>query len=294
MTRGSKAKPRYVFGILTVPSKDIFRSCYHAELLSGLFRRFAGCGHELKVFTPARSSYRSLNGILLDHGLDGLLVLTWRWIHPAISRLIETQRHERVLVFNDPVPGLRVNLFYTDVTRGMAQAVRYLLRQGHRRIGMLRGPDAVPFRVRGKTVRVPFIDTRLKERGFIRAMRTAGAPCDRSWIREGRANTEGEGYRIMRLWLREKRFPEAVVCGNDDLAFGALKALREYGREAAVIGFDDNARAKEFAPSLTTVRQPLARMGEDAAALLIRQREIRNPRPVTRGYLPRLVVRDSA
>ena len=102
----------------------------------------------------------------------------------------------------------------------------------------------------------------------------------------------------MKGWLCEKDLPQAIVCGNDDLAFGALKALKEAGKrvpqDIAVIGFDDNKRAKKFSPPLTTVRQPLAQMGKDAVDILIRQIERPSPGPISKKYLPRLVVRKTA
>ena len=294
MKQGFSSKPRYTFGVLTTVAKDLFRSRYHAELLSGIFRRLAGLGHGLKLFTLPLRPYHSLDEILQEQGLDGLLILTWRWVHPGIARLIETTRHERVLVFNDPVPGLRVNHVYTDVAAGMVQAVAHLIKKKYRKIGMLHGPAEIPFQIGKKTVRVPFIDTRLKEKGFIRALKAKGVPYHRRWIRAGKANSEVEGYRVMKQWLREKKLPDAILCGNDDLAFGALTALQETGRKIAVIGFDDLERAKSFTPSLTTVRQPLVRMGEDAAGILIAQREASSPAIVSRRYLPKLIVRKSA
>lgn len=294
MKQGFSSKPRFTFGVLTTVAKDVFRSRYHAELLSGLFRRFSASGHELKIFTLSHRPYHSLDEILREHNLDGLLILTWRWIHPGIAHLIETTRHERVLVFNDPVPGLRINHVYTDIGAGMAQAVGHLLKKKYRKIGMLHGPSEIPFRIGKKIVRVPFIDTQLKEKGFRQALRAKGVAWNRHWIRAGKANSEAEGYRVMKQWLREEKLPEAILCGNDELAFGALAALRETGRKMAVIGFDDLERAKSFTPPLTTVRQPLVRMAEDAAGILIGQRESSAPKIVSRRYLPRLIVRKTA
>ena len=280
-SKGSLAKRRsYVFGILTTPAKDIFHSNYHRGLLAGILPRIKAAKSRLKIVmmpsqphSPSKKlkvngtspgnplgkenksqdkSYKSLDQILTEHGLDGLLILTWRWIHPSLAKLIETTRHDRVLVVNDPVPGLRVNNLYTDTDAGMAQAVAHFFKKGYRKIGMLCGPWEVPFKVGQKKVKVPFIDTQLKVRGFLRALRAKRLPCDQARLRSGAANSEGEGYRVMKKWLREKNLPEAIVCGNDDLAFGAVKALREAGKrvpqDMAVVGFDDNERAKSFSP----------------------------------------------
>jgi DNA-binding LacI/PurR family transcriptional regulator len=288
-------KHSYTFGILTTPSKDIFRSNYHLGLLSGILPRIKALKGRLKIVMMPARPYESLDQILEEHGLDGLMILTWRWIHPTIARLIETSRHARVLVVNDPVPGLGVNNVFTDTDAGMAQAVARLIKRGCRKIGMLHGPWEVPFKVGQKKIKVPFIDTQLKVKSLMLVLKTKRLPCGRGWFRSGVANSEAEGYQVMKKWLREKNFPEAIVCGNDDLAFGALRALREDGKRApqdiAVIGFDDNERAKAFSPPLTTVRQPLVQMGKDAVDILVRQIECPSSRPVSKRYLPNLIVR---
>jgi DNA-binding LacI/PurR family transcriptional regulator len=261
---------------------------------------------------PSRP-YGSFDAILQEHKLDGLFILTWRWIHPSIAKLVETTCHPRVLVVNDPVPGLQVNSVYTDTDAGMAQAVTRLLKKGrrkietskegeprpalqagYRKIGMLHGPWEVVFKVGRKKVAVPFIDTQLKVRGFLRALKAKHLPCEQTRLRSGAANSEAEGYRVMKGWLREKDLPEAIVCGNDDLAFGALRALKASGKKMAVIGFDDNERAKSFSPPLTTVRQPLRQMGKDAVDILIRRIEGPASRAVSKRYLPKLIIRKTA
>ncbi len=288
-------KKAYTFGILTTPAKDIFHSNYHLGLLSGILPRIKALECRLKIVMMPAKSYESLDQILEEHRLDGLMVLTWRWIHPSIAHLIETTRHSRVLVVNAPVPGLRVNSVFTDTDAGMRVAVRHFVKKGLRRIGMLHGPWEVAFKVGKKKVKVPFIDTQLKVKGLIRALKAERLSCDPILFRSGSANSEAEGYRVMKDWLCETDLPEAIVCGNDDLAFGALRALKEAGKRApqdlAVIGFDDNERAKSSSPPLTTVRQPLARMGRDAVDILIRQIKCPASRPISKRYLPKLIVR---
>ncbi len=294
-TKRLLAKKRsHTFGILTTPAKDIFHSNYHLGLLNGIMPRIKVLNGRLKVIMMPSRPYKSLDEVLIKNGLDGLLILTWRWIHPRVARLIETSRHKRVLIVNDPVPGLGVNNVYTDTDAGMAQAVTHLVKKGRRKIGMLHGPWEVPFKLGHAEGKVPFIDTQLKVRGFLRALKAKRIPCDRSWLRSGATNSEAEGYRVMKEWLREGDLPEAILCGNDDLAFGALRALKESRKNMAVIGFDDNERAKKFSPSLTTVRQPLAQMGKDAVDILIRQIERPVPRPISKRYLPKLIVRKTA
>jgi len=226
------------------------------------------------------------------------MILTWRWIHPKIAELIENAEESRLLVVNDPLPRLGVNIVYTDVDAGMRLAVRHLARKRLRKIGMIHGPAEVLFKPNGKVRKFPFIDTILKKNAFISALRSKKIPVRSVWIRPAKANSEEEGYRVMKKWVREKQLPEAIVCGNDDLAFGVIKAVRDAGldcpKDIAVIGFDDSGRAKKFSPPLTTIRQPLVQMGKDAVDILLAQISQPAAKLARKNYPPKLIIRKSA
>lgn len=295
---GRSFRSRRVLGLLTTAAKNIFRSNYHAGLLSGIRHGSVSKKCKVKILFYDRQKHANISAILKRHKLDGLMALTWRWIHPDFARAVEASREKRMLVVNDPMPALGVNALHTDIRAGMELAVARLFRKGMRRVGFLHGPLNVPFRVRGRTVKLPFIDTRLKREGFLSAIRKKKGLARRKWVRSARANSESEGRRIMKLWLREKDLPDAVICGNDDLAFGVIRALKEAGfrcpEDMAVIGFDDNPRAKCFCPPLTTVRQPLAQMGADAVNILLKQAVGSSAGPIHKCYAPRLIVRKTA
>jgi LacI family transcriptional regulator len=87
--------------------------------------------------------------------------------------------------------------------------------------------------------------------------------------------TEAGGRAAMRALLATGRQPGAVVCANDQMAVGALAALAEAGLQApgdvTVTGFDDVQLARHVWPPLTTVHQPMRRLGAAAAELLLRR-----------------------
>ena len=295
---GKFPKRRYTFGVLTTLQKDIFRSHYHAGLLSGIFRRCGETKIDLKLIPFPSSGYSDLSSIFCEHSLDGLIILTWRWIHPKIVQMIENAHENRVVVVNDPIPGLDVNMVCADVDAGMRLAVRHLLKKKIRSIGLLHGPQEVCFKSNGKVVKLPFIDTRLKKGAFFSALKEKKITVKKSWIRSASANSEEAGHCVMKKWLREKNLPQAILCGNDDLAFGVLKALKDLGLdcpgEIAVIGFDDNDYAKRSTPPLTTVRQPLVKMGKDTVDILVAQISKVTGAVIRKNYLPKLIVRKSA
>ena len=298
ISRKGFLKRRPTFGVLTTLQKDVFHSSYHAGLLSGIFRRSGETNAGLKLIALSRDGYPDLSAIFHEHALDGLIILTWRWIHPKIADLIEHTRDDRIVVVNDPLSGLAVNMVYTDVHAGMLMAVRHLVKRKLKKIGMIHGPKQVLFKPNGKRVKLPFIDTLLKEKAFKDALKEKNIPLRKDWLRSAAANSEEAGHVVMRKWIRDKKLPAAVICGNDDLAFGAIKAMKEKGidcpNDIAVIGFDDNGRAKGFTPPLTTIRQPLLEMGKDTVNILLEKAASYAGNPACRTYSPKLIVRKTA
>ncbi|MDR0645025.1 MAG: substrate-binding domain-containing protein [Treponema sp.] len=81
--------------------------------------------------------------------------------------------------------------------------------------------------------------------------------------------TAVSGIALMRNYLMSHRdLPDVVVAANDTIAFGIQEALHTYGKTCAVTGFDDTTKAQMEVFSLTTVRQPFGKMGQQAVRTL--------------------------
>ena len=108
--------------------------------------------------------------------------------------------------------------------------------------------------------------------GFCEALRQADLPVPDSPAASGEFTQVG-GRRAVAELLAEGRTPQAIVCGNDEMALGALAALRaarlRVPADVAVTGFDDIAVARHVRPALTTVRQPMRELGEQSVRLLL-------------------------
>ncbi len=91
--------------------------------------------------------------------------------------------------------------------------------------------------------------------------------------------SHADGWTGIHLLHRFRRLPRCLVCGNDDIAFGALSACYKLGirvpEELAVIGFDGTPSGEFSCPPLTTVGQPLERFGDMAFDYLMKK--IENP-----------------
>jgi LacI family transcriptional regulator len=105
------------------------------------------------------------------------------------------------------------------------------------------------------------------------------------------------GYPYTKQLLARGKPFTAIFAYNDISAIGAIRALQEHGlrvpQDVSVMGFDDIPGAAFHTPSLTTVRQPLNRMGEVAAQSLLERIEGKKEYPLEIAIEPELVLRES-
>jgi LacI family transcriptional regulator len=171
-----------------------------------------------------------------------------------------------------------------DDEGGAKLAVNHLIALGRRRIAHITGPET-------------FEAVRLREKGWRSALEDAGLWPKISDCRPGRW-AEGWGREAAQvLFSRRRAAPDALFCGNDQIARGAVDALREMGAtvpdDVAVVGFDNwNVMTEATRPPLTSVDMNLGALGSEAGAALI---ELISGHAVagTRRLPCSLVIRDS-
>jgi LacI family transcriptional regulator len=143
---------------------------------------------------------------------------------------------------------------------GARSATHHLLGFGHRRIGVVAGPEE-------------WMAARNRLAGHNSALADAGILPDPALVRYVEP-TVHFGHRAAEELLALPEPPTALVCFNDKTAIGVMAAAAERGlrvpQDISVAGFDDIDIAQAASPMLTTVRQPLAEMGRMAVSLLIR------------------------
>jgi len=114
---------------------------------------------------------------------------------------------------------------------------------------------------------------------------------------EGDDPTPMLGYPFAEQLLARKKPFTALFAYNDISAIGAVRAFQNHGirvpEDISVMGFDDIAGAVLQSPSLTTVRQPLNRMGQVAAQSLLERIEGNNDYPAEIAIEPELIIRES-
>ncbi|MFF7476067.1 substrate-binding domain-containing protein [Streptomyces sp. NPDC008092] len=169
---------------------------------------------------------------------------------------------------------------WLDDRAAAARATRYLLGLGHRTVHHLAIPSSTS-------------SVGQRAEGWREALADAGRPVPE--LLEGGWGPRS-GYLAARALVADPQVT-AVLCGNDELALGVLRAAREAGRDVpgdlSVVGFDDAPYAGYIHPALTTVRLDFEGLGRGAFGMLHRRLDPEQaPPPPWRE--PELIVRGSS
>ncbi|MEA4909924.1 MAG: LacI family DNA-binding transcriptional regulator [Anaerolineaceae bacterium] len=198
---------------------------------------------------------RTITKILYNGLVDGVIVSSMLTDDPIAEALLRSKLPFLLIGRHPSHP----EIDYVDVDNysGARQAVLHLLRIGYQRIATIAGPQNM----------VVGTD---RYWGYVETLQERGLDVQPELITEGDF-TDAGGYEAMQRLLRAR--PDAVFAASDAMANGALRALHDAGlrvpEDVAVVGFDDVPFACRTSPALTTVRQPITRVGYMAAETLI-------------------------
>lgn len=210
------------------------------------------------------------------------VVLVFSTLPPVVKKQLRSRAIPFVIIdpAGDPEPDVP-SVGSANWSGGLA-ATRHLIECGHERIGIITGPQDMLCSI-----------ARLD--GYRSALSMAGLEADPSLVAFGDFHVQGGYARAVEMLDRPDR-PTAIFAGSDLQALGVFEAARVAGlrvpHDLSVVGFDDVPLAQWSSPALTTVHQPLRKMAEEAANMLLRLRA--GDAATTRLELnTRLVVRQS-
>ena len=239
---------------------------FHARILQGV-ETYASAIKQFVVFAALHYSPQTpperiaLPPVLQERGLiDGLILAGT--IYPNLMQRIESIQVPFV-AFSNNVVGLNGQNRFDEVGfddfHGTEAAVRYLIQEGHRRIAFVGGDGSLPwFQRRLGGYQSAMRDARLKPTTF--SARLIGSFVEL-------------GQRITGKILAHRPLPTAIVAGNDEIAFGLWRSLRQQGvrvpDDISLVGFDDRDEALLMDPPLTTVRVHKEEIGESCMKMLL-------------------------
>jgi DNA-binding LacI/PurR family transcriptional regulator len=195
---------------------------------------------------------------LAERRVDGIIVTSSRV--GALYLPLLKELDVPIVLVNDQYPGEFVHSVMIANQEGTRAATEHLIELGHRRIAYVGD-------------RGGYQSDAERLAGYKEALAGAGIEFASELAVEGDSRPQGAS-EAMEVLLRLKHPPTAVCCYNDITALGAMRAIRECGlrvpEDISVTGFDDLFFAEYLAPALTTVRQPMRKMGQMAMENLLK------------------------
>jgi DNA-binding LacI/PurR family transcriptional regulator len=276
--RSLRARRSTTLGFLVLDEGSRFLADPMTDLIVagvGDVARDAGYSVLIQAASPRSSSTDRLLAPLLEHRVDGaILFLSGA---PTLRRRVVRRIVELgfpFAVFERLPASWQVRSITADNRAGARALVAHLVARGHRRIAFL--STRVPW---------PMVEERLA--GYRDGLRAAGIETDPGLELGDGVWSPADGARMTASVLGSDDPPSAVMCGNDLLALGAMRAAQRLGLrvpgEVAVTGFNDFEFAEFVDPPLTTVHVPGYELGRAAASSVLAQLDLSGEEQVPPG-----------
>lgn len=197
---------------------------------------------------------------LIASNVNGLIIIPPVANNPELESYYALSDNNIPFVFcNRSVDGIEAPRVLSNNFYGAFIGTRHLIRLGHRNVAFLAPPT------------YSMVEQRLQ--GYLSAFIDASLPNRPEWIIfEENAAYQNLGYSGMHRLFQLSEKPTAVMCFNDAIAFGALKAIGERGltvpEDIALVGYDDSPVCKFMSVGLTTLRYPKYETGQKASEIL--------------------------
>ena len=274
-----RSKETNILGVLSADSANPF----FAELILGIEETARKNGYHILLMNT-EESYKN--------ECDALRTLTGRHVDGIISIPLYNNTETTKLYQNLPMPfifagrkvlGLENHSILHKDNESTKEIVQYLIDNNHTRILYITGPATISNSLDRLT-------------GYMAALKENGVTPDKSLIIETKGHID-DGYSALNQALKFQRGFTAVVCFNDLIAMGALKALYENDlavpEDIEVFGFDNLDISQYMQPRLSTVDVPKYRLGEEAVIELLRHIKDESIPYETKILDTRLIFRES-
>lgn len=256
---------------------------FFAPLINEVEEAVSGAGSYLIVTCGKNSVDEVANGLqfLRQRRCDAIILYPGQLSDQALAEMLQQNPH--MVVIHRTVPGFETRCVQLDNHTGGQLAAEYLLRCGHRDIGVIAGPRDNP-------------ESMQRLAAFRHTLAAAGQPLPPERVCEGDFHF-ASGRTCMATLRATQPDLTSVFCLNDQMAFGALNHCRAAGiavpTQLSLIGFDDVEYADLIHPRLTTVHHPVAALARTAAQLALRLAAGEVLTAPQHLLEPTLVVRDS-
>jgi LacI family transcriptional regulator len=276
IARSLRQQRTYSVGVLVPELSDGYSSLVLSGIEDCLFQN----GYALLTASHRHKSelVREYPKLFFDRAVEGLITIDTPYEDNLPFPVVSVSGHQRT----EGVTNIELN---HDTAAELA--LSHLLELGHRRIALIKGQSFSS-------------DTEVRWESIRRVAKRMGVTIRSELVEQlqGGSPSPEVGYSAMAALLARTRDFSALFSFNDVSAIGAIRALHDAGlrvpEDISVVGFDDIWGAAFHNPALTTIRQPLVKMGLLAAQTLLNRIARTGETVAALQVEPELVVRESS
>lgn len=254
---------------------------FYSEVLRGVEKEVHQHDYNLLIYGTHGKERNPRFLRRLPSRVDGMILMTRSVDDQYVFDL--SRKCIPFVLLDREIDGVDADCILTNNVEAADQATEHLIQHNYRRIAFIGGPVGSP-------------DSNARFNGYQQTLEKHGLPISASLVELGDF-CQPSGYQAMNRLLDQKNPPDAVFTANDEMAIGAIEAVRSRGlttpEDVAVIGFDDIQLATYVQPSLTTVRQPMRQFGTLAVQQLLRRIHDPSTSPETIVLPTQLIIRHS-
>jgi len=261
---------------------------FFSEIVFGIEECALEAGYSLFIAASQHEPIREKKIVqaMMEHRTDGVILCSSSFSADQGTQLLK-YGFPIVVVNHQSAENFHYSIYHDDID-GSRQITRHLIELGHQRIAYLGN------NLSGRTTLDRF-------HGFELEMMAARLPVLKDLIHNENGGDAEDGYHSVETFLKIQPRPTAIICYNDMMAIGVLKALDSAGvkvpEEISVTGFDNISMSAFTSPALTTLDQPKRSIGKEACQLLLsllRTQENEHPfEPKEKILKGKLLVRQS-
>ncbi|WP_019912269.1 LacI family DNA-binding transcriptional regulator [Paenibacillus sp. HW567] len=261
-----------------------FTHPFFIEVLNSFKKQMGLLGYDLLFFSNEKFPSGDNNDYLArcqHYNVDGCVLISGQELEASISQLDNSSIP--CIGVDMKLSGRNSGYIMSDNYKMSSKVVEHFYLLGYRELGYI-----------GSTLESDI--SNMRESGYRKAIEDLGLQINESWFLNGENFFEASGYETMRRMIAAGPLPRAIFAASDQLAIGALRALKEAAIPVpgtlALIGCDDIEACHYTTPPLSTIRQNKEKIGRLAALMLY---DLINSQSGASSFIvePELIVRES-
>ena len=229
----------------------------YSESVRGIEQRVHAMGYDLVACSLYGAENSTAYKYLRDQMVDGAVILTHSFDNQFLQSVASSELP--LVVLDREIQAPHIYSLLIDNFGGAFTATQALIESGCERIYYFSGP-------------ADSYDSQKRQEGYIAALGYYKVPVYADFIIHSDFTEEG-GYQQMNVLLEAGNIPQGIFAGNDEMAIGIMRAVREYGltipNDVKLVGFDNIRESELTLPPLTTISHQKKEMGRLAADVLL-------------------------